>query len=65
MNQVLPPYGSQVPLSGLRTGTIVKEQERSLLRGAIGTASLSASGTFPQDGMGDEKGLVKGRRGLA
>ncbi|KAF2579064.1 hypothetical protein F2Q68_00004769 [Brassica cretica] len=49
-----------VPLSGLRTGTIVKEQERSLLRGAIGTASLSASGTFPQDGMGDEKGLSSG-----
>ncbi|KAF3523520.1 hypothetical protein F2Q69_00047199 [Brassica cretica] len=32
------------------------KQERSLLRGAIGTASLSASRTFPQDGTGDEKG---------
>ncbi|KAF2605886.1 hypothetical protein F2Q68_00043876 [Brassica cretica] len=41
------------------------KQERSLLRGAIGTASLSASGTFPQDGTGDEKGSVKGKRGLA
>ncbi|KAF2559713.1 hypothetical protein F2Q68_00016335 [Brassica cretica] len=59
-----------VSLSDLRTGTIIKEtgatpsQERRRLRSAIGTASLSASGTSTQEGIGDGKGSVKRRCGL-
>ncbi|KAF3552602.1 hypothetical protein DY000_02006916 [Brassica cretica] len=45
-------------------GPSSKKQERRRLRGAIGTSSLSASGTSPQEGMGEEKGSVKIQRGL-
>ncbi|KAF3505736.1 hypothetical protein F2Q69_00007546 [Brassica cretica] len=64
MNRIVPPHVSQSASRISERGPSSKKQERSLLRGAIGHASLSASGTSPQEGRGDEKGTVKGRRGL-
>ena len=64
MNHILPPHINKISLSISEQRPSSKKQERCRLRSAIGTASLSATGTSPQEGIWDEKGSVKRWLGL-